>query len=150
MRVATGGCLSGGTGVSFPSWTDGGRAPKRSQSGSGAGVALSTVPTHPRARIDSQLFRVLLSRRLRLPPPLAQRFYRCDHCAACVRAGVLAKRFFALESAAARVCCEAGAWVTTNVMKSSPTGCLSTVEHSWWWTPHSSRLCSVTASLLPT
>ena len=38
------------------------------------------------------------------------------HRAACARAGVLARRGFALESTAACVCREAGAWVTTNVM----------------------------------
>ena len=110
--------------VVFPSLADDEKALVRSQSGSGAGAALSTVPTHPLVRIDSQLFRVLLSRRLRLSLPLARRFCRCDrsidvyghHRAACARAGVLAKRGFALESAAARVCRKAGARVTTNVM----------------------------------
>ena len=38
------------------------------------------------------------------------------HRAACGGAGVLGRRAFALESAAARVCREAGARVTTNVM----------------------------------
>ena len=86
-----------------------GRALLRSQSGSGAGVALSTAPTHPLVRFDSQLFRTLLFRRLRLPLPLARRFCRCGrpidafghHRAACARAGVLARRGFALEC-----CCQ--------------------------------------------
>ena len=63
-------------------------------------------------------------RRLRLPLPLARRFCPCDrlldsfghHRASCARAGVLGRRGHALESAAARVCCEAGARVTTNVL----------------------------------
>ena len=103
--------------VVFPSLTDGEKALVRSQSGSGAGTALSTVPTHQLVRIDSQLIRVLLFRPLRLALPLARRFCRCGrsfdvfghHRAACARAGVLARRSFALESAAARVCREAGA-----------------------------------------
>ena len=105
--------------VVFPSLTDGEKALVRSQSG--AGTALSTVPTHQLVRIDSQLIRVLLFRPLRLALPLARRFCRCGrsfdvsghHRAACARAGVLARRSFALKSAAARVCREAGAWVTT-------------------------------------
>ena len=36
-----------------------------------------TVPTHPLNRIDSQEFRVLLLRRLRLPLPLSSRRCRC-------------------------------------------------------------------------
>ena len=38
------------------------------------------------------------------------------HCAACSRAGVLGRRGFAVESAAARVCHEAGGRVTLNMM----------------------------------
>ena len=54
----------------LPVLTDGERALLRSQSGSGAGVAFSTVPCNPLVRIEPQLFRVLLLRRLRLPLPL--------------------------------------------------------------------------------
>ena len=54
----------------LPVLTDGERALLRSQSGSGAGAALSTVPCDPLRRIEPQLFRVLLLRRLRLPLPL--------------------------------------------------------------------------------
>ena len=108
----------------LPVLTDGERALLRSQSGSGAGVALSTVPCNPLVRIEPQLFRVLLLRRLRLSLPLARRFCRCGrlldsyghHRASCARAGVLGRRGYALESAAARVCREAGAHVTTNVL----------------------------------
>ena len=100
------------------------RALLRSQGGSGAGAALQTCPTCPLTRIDPALFRVLLLRRLRLPLPLSVRSCRCGrpldsrghHRAACARAGVLGRRGFAPESAAARICREGGARVTTNVM----------------------------------
>ena len=96
----------------------------RSQSGPGAGVALSATPSSYHTRIDSQLFRVLLLRRLRLPLSPPSRFCRCGrpfdalghHRAACARTGVLGRRGFAVESAAARICREAGGRVTTNVM----------------------------------
>ena len=89
----------------FPCLADGWRALVRSQSGSGAGVALSTVQTHPLVRFDSQLFRTLLFRRLRVPLSLARRFCRCGrpidafghHRAACARAGVLATGLRARE-----------------------------------------------------
>ena len=67
---------------------------------------------------------MLLLTRLRLPPlSLARCFCRCGgllnslghHRASCAKAGVLGRRGFALESAPARVCHEAGARVTTNV-----------------------------------
>ena len=52
------------------------------------------------------------------------RFCRCGrlldvlghHRAACAQAGVLGRRGYALESVVARICREAGARVTTNVM----------------------------------
>ena len=91
----------------------------RSQSGPYAGMALSIAPASFLTRIDSALFRVLLLRRLRLPLPLSFRLCRCGrpldsfghHRAACSRAGVLGRRGFAVESAAARVC-----RVTLNMM----------------------------------
>ena len=106
----------------LPVLTDGEGALLRSQSGSGAGVALSTVPCDPLRRIEPQLFRVLLLSHLRLLLPLARRFCRCGrlldsyghHRASCAKAGVLGRRGFALESA--WVCREAGARVTTNVL----------------------------------
>ena len=87
------------------------RALLRSQGGSGAGAALQTGPTCPLTRIDPALFRVLLLRRLRLPLPLSIRSCQCGrpldscghHRAACARAGVLGRRGFAVESAAARI-----------------------------------------------
>ena len=96
----------------------------RSQSGPFAGVALSVAPINFMTRIDPSLFRVLLLRRLRLPLPLSMRFCRCGrpldpcghHRAACSRAGLLGRRGFAVESAAARVCWEAGGRVAVNVM----------------------------------
>ena len=48
-----------------------------SQSGPYAGTALSSAPSSFLSRIDSSLFRVLLSRRLRLPLPLCSRLCRC-------------------------------------------------------------------------
>ena len=84
----------------FANLTDSGQALVRSQGGHGAGLALSTCPTCRITRIDPQLFRVILLRRLRLPLPLTVRSCRCGlpldacghHCAACARAGVLGGR----------------------------------------------------------
>ena len=98
------------------------RALLRSQSGPVAGVALSTTPSSPMTRMEPALFRVLLQRRLALPLPLSNRTCRCGrpldafghHRAACARCGVLGRRGFALESAAGRVCREAGTRVATN------------------------------------
>ena len=89
------------------------RALVRSQSGPGAGVAFSASPSSMLTRIEAPLFRVLVQRRLRLPLPLSQRICGCGlsidplghHRAAC----------FALESALARVCREAGGRVATNL-----------------------------------
>ena len=86
-------------------------------------VCPSCVPTARHSRFDPQLFRVLLLRRLWLPIPPSDRFCRCGlpldprghHRAACATAAVLGRRGFALESAAARVCREAGARVSLNV-----------------------------------
>ena len=100
------------------------RAQVRSQAGPGAGLALSATPTHFLTRIPSHLFRVVMLRRLRLPLPPSLHTCRCGrqidkfghHRASCARAGVLGRRGFALESATARVCREAGGRVTQNVM----------------------------------
>ena len=105
----------------MPSLSEGDRALVRSQSGSTAGVAFSTMPCTPLTRLEPQLFRVLLLRPLRLPLPFSRRFCRCGrlldalghHRAACARAEMLGRRGFALESAAARICQEAGGRVTT-------------------------------------
>ena len=68
------------------------------------------------------IFRILLLRRLRLALPLSARRCRCrrildplgDHRSACAQAGVFRSRGVPLEKAAARVCREACARVTTN------------------------------------
>ena len=104
--------------------------------------------------------RVLLQRRLALPLPLTLRSCRCGrpldafghHRAACSKSGVLGRRGFALESAAARACREAGARVATNLFVrdmdlgvpnggDSSSRWLRTVYHclvvcSWQLTPH--------------
>ena len=94
----------------------------RSQGGPGAGAPFTATPTCRETTIPSHLFRVLLLRRLRQQLPLAGRACRCGrlldsfghHRAACPRAGVLSRRGFSLESAAARICREAGGRVRTN------------------------------------
>ena len=96
----------------------------RSQGGPGAGLPFTTCPTNFLTTFTPQLFRVLLLRRLGLPLPLTARFCRCGHpldsCghhrAACARAGVLGRRGYAVESAAGRICREAGGRVTQNIM----------------------------------
>ena len=61
------------------------------------------------------------------------------HRAACARAGVLGRRGFALESAAARVCREAGGRVRTNLLMReeicSWTGCRCLEDARSLWTP---------------
>ena len=92
------------------------RALLRSQHGPLASAALTTLPTSRATRIDPQPFRLLLCRRLHLPLPLSHRTCRCGRQldvfghqrAACSEAGVLGKRGFPLECAAAQVCREAG------------------------------------------
>ena len=96
----------------------------RSQGGPLSSVPFTCFPTSPLTRFDASLFCVLLLRRLWLPLPPSSRFCRCGrlldvlghHRAACAQARVLGRRGYALESAAARICREAGARVTTNVM----------------------------------
>ena len=96
----------------------------RSQGGPGAGLVLSTCPTCRVTKLETQLFRVVLLRRLRLPLPLTVRTCRCGlpldpcghHRAACAHAGVLGRRGWALENVLARICREAGGRVATNVM----------------------------------
>ena len=88
-----------------------------------AGLPFLAVPSSPFSRFPPRLFRVLLLRRLWLPLPLSSRTCRCGHLldvlghhrAACSRVGVLANRGFSVESAAARVCREASARVSTNL-----------------------------------
>ena len=94
----------------------------RTQRGSLASTVFTTMPTNRMTRIEAQHFRNLLCRRLRLPLPSSSRTCRCGrqldqfgpHRAACSETGVLGKRGFPLECAAAQVCREAGARVTPN------------------------------------
>ena len=132
------------------------RAMVRSQAGPNAGVALSTCPCSPLSRIESPLFGGLLQRRLSLPLPLSKRICGCGfpndqfghHRAACSRTGLLGRRGFPLESAAARICREAGGRVATNMFvrnmdlgapnaadnRRLDSHCL--VESNWQWTRH--------------
>ena len=95
----------------------------RSQAGPGAGAALTALPTCNETSIPSHLFRAVLLRRLRQPLPISERSCRCGrlldvcghHRAACARVGMLGRRGFSLESAAARICREAKGRVRTNV-----------------------------------
>ena len=92
------------------------------QGGPLAALPFTAMPVSPQQRFDSDIFRVLLLRRLSLPLPLSHSC-RCGrpldclghHRASCALASVLGRRGFALESAAARVCHEAGAGVSTDV-----------------------------------
>ena len=93
-----------------------------SQSGPHASRAFTTIPFGPDTTYQPHIFRILLLRRFRLALPLSARRCRCrrildplgDHRSACAQAGVLRSRGVPLEKAAARVCREAGARVTTN------------------------------------
>ena len=92
----------------------------RSQSGPLAGVHFICIPKSPGTKFEPQLFRVLLLRRLWCLLPLCVACCRCGrpldpYRAACPHAGVLGRRGVPPESAAARVCREAGARVSTNV-----------------------------------
>ena len=91
------------------------------QSGPMSGVAFSAVPSSPPTRLAPQLFRVLLLRRLWLPLPLTSRTCRCGRFLVATNVqrvrepGCWAVGDFSVESAAARVCLEAGARVSTNL-----------------------------------
>ena len=106
-----------------PSLSEVERAMLRSQGGPLAACPFTCAPTSRLFRIDPQPFRVMLLRRLQLPLPYTARVCRCGrlidcfghHRSACAVSGILGGRGAALESAAARVCREAGARVSTNV-----------------------------------
>jgi hypothetical protein len=95
----------------------------RSQSGPGAGAALTAVLTSPLLQIEPHLFRTILLRRLRLPLSFVPATCRCrqfldsfgDHRASCAVSGILVRRAVPMESALARVFREAGGRVRTNV-----------------------------------
>ena len=106
-----------------PRLTDTQQALVRSQCGPLAAVPFTCCPTSSLTRFDAHVFRVLLLRRLWRPLPLSSSVCRCGrpldafghHQSACAVSGVLGRRGFALESAAARVCREAGGRVSLNV-----------------------------------
>ena len=108
----------------WPSLDTNERALALSQSGPLAGVPFHCLPTSPATRLDSEIFRTLLLRRLRLPLPLNARVCRCGrlldclghHRSACAVSCALGRRGFQVEVAVARVCREGGARVSTNVM----------------------------------
>ena len=107
--------------VVWPRLPDSSRAMLRSQSGPLASVPFTCCPIAKHTTFDAQIFRTLLLRRLWLPlssscpclvvwpstrflwPPPQHVLWRR-----------LGSRWFALESAATRVCREAGGRVTTN------------------------------------
>ena len=107
--------------VVWPGLDNASRALFRSQHGPLASAVFTALPTSRVTRVDAQPFRLLLCRRL--PLPLSMRTCRCGrqldmfghHRAACAMAGVLGRRGYPLECAAAQVCREAGARVSTNV-----------------------------------
>ena len=100
------------------------RALVRSQSGPLASVPFTALPVHRVSKMDSEPYRVLLLRRLRLPLPFTVCTCRCGrpldafghHRAACSTVGVLGRRGFAAENAIAQICREGGARVSTNIM----------------------------------
>ena len=101
-----------------------GQALLESQRGPHASRTFTLLPTSPELTFEPAHFRVLLLRRLRLPLPHTTARCRChrphdqlgDHRAACPHSGALRTRRMALEKAMARVCREAGAAVSTNVL----------------------------------
>ena len=126
-RVATRGCLSCGTGVSrlcgVPQFDRRRESPREISEWEWCrhcSVHCSEAPLGPHLfPVVSLAFvpppSTLPSPRTALVPVRPLHVYG-HHRAACARAGVLTRRGFALESAAARVCREAGARMTTNVM----------------------------------
>ena len=108
----------------WPTLDDSARALMRSQHGPLASTPFTVLPTSRMMRIEAQSFPLLLCRHLRFPLPLSLRTCRCGrqldafghHRAACQVAGVLGRRGFPLECAAAQVCRKAGARVTTNML----------------------------------
>ena len=112
----------------------------RSQQGPMAGLPFTNLPLCAETIFQSQEFKVLFLRRLWQPLPLSSFTCRCGrpldsrghHRAACPLGGVLGRRGFALESAAARVCLEAGGRVTTNVLVQGRTSSpWPSAEHIW-------------------
>ena len=93
----------------------------RSQGGPLAGIPFSCCFSSFHSRLTPQVFRVLLFRRLWLPLPPTKRTCGCGHLLdfwppprSVRQRGSVGRRGFALESAAAHVCREAGARVSVN------------------------------------
>ena len=96
------------------------RAVLLSQGGDAAGCAFTAIPSSPEhGGASCGILKVLLLRKLRLPPQLAR---ACggllddfgDHRPACAQAGVLVRQEGLLERAAVRICKEARARMATN------------------------------------
>ena len=96
----------------WPQLPDQDRAMLRSQGGPMAGLPFTCCSTLLHSRFDAQVLRVLLLRRL-CGRPL---YVLGHHSAACANVECWGRRGFALESAAARVCREAGGRVSANVL----------------------------------
>ena len=108
----------------WPSWDVNEEPELRPKSGPLLGVPCNSFPTNSATRMDSELFRTWLLRRLQSPSHLNARVYRCGrlldsldhHRSACAVSAALGRRGFAVEMAVARICREGGARVSTNVM----------------------------------
>ena len=91
----------------WPGLTDTAKALMHSQHGPLASAPFTAVPTTRMTRFEAQLSRVILCRRLHLPLPLSSHTCRCATLLATIeqrvlRFGVLGKREFLLECAAAQ------------------------------------------------
>ena len=124
------------------------RALMLSQGGPMSAEPFSSFPTSRETRFDSQPFRLLL-----LPSSVASDFLLLPmlldvfghHRAACATVGVLGRRGFALESAAARVCREAGGRVRRTCLCGNSTSTQARTASTlgvwkWWWTVWSSSM----------
>ena len=151
----------------WPRLTPSERALSSSQGGTMAGLPFICCSVSPQSRFDAQVFRVVLLRSLWCPLPLSGASCRCGrppdsrghHRAACPLAGVLVHRGFSLESAAVRMCREAGVGVSLNdrvhdldllplgnriidESRSLLTGCHCSTGRSWQWTHHGVSIAS--------
>ena len=97
------------------------RALLLSQAGPQAGRVLHVLPTAAELRLPSELFRIVLLRRLRMPLPASAVTAAGAspmlwvHVAACPASGVLRTRAAPVERAIARVCREEGGRVAMHV-----------------------------------
>ena len=107
----------------WPALNDSARAFIRSQCGPLASAPLTALPTSKATRLDPQPFRLLWCRRLHTHLPLSMRTCRCGrqfdmfghhYCSVCCGRGS-GEEGVPLECAAAQVCREAGARVSTHI-----------------------------------